>query len=90
MRKEEYIYFEDAVVVETLPGATFKVRVKRPSKVPDTNADDIFIVCNLKTILIKKRVLIIKGDHVVIEVNPVDMYYDEESKALKGIIIQRK
>ncbi len=94
-RKDDYIYFDDGSVVETLPGVTFKIKVKRAlknqieSEAPETD-NSIQIVCSLRAKLIKKRVMIIKGDTVVVEVNPTDMYYDEADQILKGIIIQRK
>jgi hypothetical protein len=40
--------------------------------------------------LIKRRVIVIKGDNVIVEVNPEDMYYDVENNILKGTIIRRK
>lgn len=88
-RKQECIYFEYALVTETLPGTQFKVKVELENRDPEKPKPPIQIVANLKTKLIKKRVLIIKGDKVTVEVNPNDMYFDEENKILKGIIIER-
>lgn len=89
-RKEDFIYFEDGVVTETLPGTNFKVKVKRGPDESGNQLPPIEIVCGLKAILIKRRVMIIKGDTVVVEVNPMDMYHDLDSNILKGTIIQRK
>lgn len=50
----------------------------------------ILIICKLKTKLIKRKVMVVKGDRVVVEVNPEDMYFNEEMTHLKGIIIERK
>jgi translation initiation factor IF-1 len=92
-RKEDFIYFEDGLVTESLPGAQFRVKVKRLTKDKNTGEDiehePIQLVCLLKTKLIKRRVLVIKGDKVVVEVNPIDMYFDEENNILKGTIIER-
>jgi translation initiation factor IF-1 len=91
-RKEDCIYF-DGVVTESLPGVQFRVKVKRLTKDKNTGEDielePIHLVCHLKTKLIKRRVSIIKGDNVVVEVNPIDMYFDEENNILKGTIIER-
>lgn len=87
-KDENLIYFEQAEVIETLPGATFKVRVKREVD-KDKELTPILIVCNLKTKLIKRRVLIIKGDQVRVSVNPIDMYFDETQNILKGTIYER-
>ena len=83
------MYFDNGIVVETLPGTVFKIKVDRSSKDGEA-VEPIFIICKLKTKLIKRRVLIIKGDKVVIEVNPEDMSYNSESNLLKGTIIERK
>lgn len=90
-RKEEFIYFEDGVITEALPGTSFRVKVKRVSQDPNIELDDIQLVCALKAKLIKRRVRVIKGDSVVVEVNPEDMYYNlNDTTTLKGTIIQRK
>ncbi len=92
-RKEDHIYFENGLVVETLPGTTFKVKVPIEGKKDQAEISEeerfIQIICHLKTKLIKRKVLIIKGDNVVVEVNPEDMYHDEINKILKGTIIER-
>jgi len=90
-RKEEFIYFEDGVITEALPGTNFRVKVKRVSQDPNIELADIQLVCALKSKLIKRRVKVIKGDSVVVEVNPADMYYNvNDTTTLKGTIIQRK
>lgn len=89
VKDENFIYFDSAEVVETLPGATFKVKVKRELD-KDKELAPIQIVCNLKPLLIKRRVLIIRGDQVRVMVNPLDMYFDEEKAILKGTIFERK
>jgi translation initiation factor IF-1 len=130
-RDQNATYFENAVVIETLPGTLFKVKVEivkpqksihptentqnnltknlNPNNVDaslNSNSDSviateikevsnkekppIIIICKLKTKLIKKRVMVVKGDRVVVEVNPEDMYFNEEMTHLKGIIIERK
>jgi translation initiation factor IF-1 len=89
-RKDIFMYFDNGIVTETLPGTTFKVKVTRESSDETKSMPPIMLVCNLKTILIKKRVIIIKGDNVIVEVNPEDMYYDIENNILKGTIIRRK
>jgi translation initiation factor IF-1 len=90
IRKEDYIYFENALVTEALPGTLFKLKVDLKAKSnTEEKIPSIQIVANLKTKLIKKKVLIIKGDKVTVEVNPTDMYFDEEDKILKGLIIER-
>lgn len=86
--KEDKIYFEKAVIIETLPGTTFRAKVNRPSKDPANPLPPILINCNLKSKLIK-NVKIIRGDIVKIEVNPEDMYFSQELGILKGTIIQR-
>lgn len=88
-RKEDFIYFENGIVVESLPGTTFRVKIDRQGE-EGNELPPIVLVCSLKTKLIKRRILVIKGDTVVVEVNPADMYYDEENNILKGIIVERK
>jgi translation initiation factor IF-1 len=88
-KDENFVYFDEAEVVETLPGVTFKVKVKRELD-KDKELAPIFIVCGLKPLLIKRRVSIIRGDRVRVVVNPIDMYFDEEKGILKGTIFERK
>jgi translation initiation factor IF-1 len=88
-RKQDLIYFDDAVVIETLPGTQFKLKVELQNNNPENPKPPIQLIASLKTKLIKKKVLIIKGDRVTVEVNPTDMYFDEETKILKGLIIER-
>jgi len=70
-------------VVETFPGPSFNVEVMRKNDLPP-----IIIKCNLKSMLIKRKILIIKGDFVLVEVNLEDMA--TEDKIIKGLIVQRK
>jgi len=88
-RKEDYIYFDNAEIVETMPGVMFKVKVTRKSLDKDKELPPIFIICNLKAKLIKRRVMMIKGDRVTVEVIPSDMYFSQEENILKGTIIER-
>jgi translation initiation factor IF-1 len=87
-RKEDFLYFDSGVVVECLPGTTFKVKVAR--KKLDVELPPIFIVCSLKAMMIKRRVMIIRGDVVTVEISPSDMYYGDSKEILKGQIIERK
>jgi translation initiation factor IF-1 len=87
-RKEDKIYFEKAEVIEALPGTTFKVRYPLEKENSDSEEEQyLYIHCNLKTKLKIKKVMIVKGDKVTVEVDPQDMYLDETT--LKGIIIER-
>ena len=76
------IVFEGRVI-ETFPGPSFNVEVERKNDLPP-----IIIKANLKSMLIKRKVLIIKGDIVLVEVNIDDMA--TEDKVIKGSIVQRK
>jgi translation initiation factor IF-1 len=88
-RKENCIYFDtDAIVFETLPGAKFKVKVARKSKIEGEKLEPIQIICNLRTQM-KNKVTIVKGDSVLVEVDPTDMYFDDTSTILKGTIVER-
>jgi len=69
------IYFE-GIVVETLPGVRFTVRINRPN-----GLEPLEIPCITKTSL-KSRVKIIKGDSVVVELDPNDL--------TQGTIVERK
>jgi len=69
------IYFEGKVV-ETLPGVRFTVRINRPN-----GLEPLEIPCITKTSL-KSRVKIIKGDPVLIELDPNDL--------TQGTIVERK
>lgn len=115
-RKEDCIYFENGTVIESLPGASFKVKVPQVQAYENKNSNSnnspqldnqsntnsslvdkekkvvnqIIIVAQLKAKLIKRRIMVVKGDQVVIEVNPLDMFYNEDGKTLKGTIIERK
>jgi translation initiation factor IF-1 len=88
VEKDDKIYFDKGVVIETLPATQFRVRVDRIAK-DGTILPPIIIVAGLKSQLVKSRVKVIKGDSVKVEVNPEDMYHNQETGILKGIIMQR-
>ena len=73
--KDNMIYFE-GVVMETLPSVRFIVRINRPN-----GLEPLEIPCITKTSL-KSRVKIIKGDSVLIELDPNDL--------TQGTIVERK
>jgi translation initiation factor IF-1 len=73
-KKEDKIYF-DGVVADTLPSVRFKVKIERK------NLEPLVLECQTKSILKVKRVKIIKGDFVTIEVDPMDL--------TKGLIVSR-
>jgi translation initiation factor IF-1 len=86
--KDDKIYFDKGVVIETLPGTMFKVRVDRASKTGEP-LPPIIVVCHLKSQLVKAKVKVIRADSVKIEVSPEDMYFNAETGVLKGTIVQR-
>jgi translation initiation factor IF-1 len=88
IEKDDKIYFDKGVVIETLPATQFKVKVDRLGK-DGQNLPPIIIVANLKSQLVKARIKVIKGDLVKVEVNPEDMYFNQEQGTLKGTIMQR-
>jgi translation initiation factor IF-1 len=88
VEKADKIYFDKGVVIETLPGTQFKVRIDRQGK-DGQSLPPIIIVANLKSQLVKARIKVIRGDLVKVEVNPEDMYFNIEQGILKGTIIQR-
>ena len=88
VEKADKIYFDKSVVIETLPATQFKVKVDRQGK-DDQSLPPIIIVANLKSQLVKSRIKVIKGDLVKVEVNPEDMYFNQEMGIIKGTIIQR-
>jgi translation initiation factor IF-1 len=73
-KKEDKVYFE-GVVVETLPSVRFKVKIDRK------NLDPLILECQTKSILKVKKVKIIKGDFVTVEVDLEDLS--------KGLIVKR-
>ena len=73
--KDNMIYFE-GIIVGTLPGVRFTVRINRPN-----GLEPLEIPCITKTSL-KSRVKIIKGDSVVVELDPNDL--------TQGTIVERK
>lgn len=74
--KEDKIYLE-GVVTETLPGVRFNVKVERAN-----NLEPLFMECSTKTLFKLKNIKIIKGDSVVVELDPKDLS--------QGTIIERK
>lgn len=81
-RKPEFIYFE-GVVQEALPGVRFKVKVERSK-----GLEPMIMDCMVKAIFKKRRIKIIKGDKVAIEVNPTNDI-DPETGQAKGTIVER-
>jgi translation initiation factor IF-1 len=77
---EDGIIFEGKVV-EAYPGTTFGVQVMRKE-----GMEPLLFKCNLKSMMIKKRIMIIRGDTVFIEVNMGDM---GDPDNLKGTIVSR-
>lgn len=75
VKKPDKIYFE-GTIVETLPGVKFKVKIDRGE-----NLEPLILTSDLKSFLKVKHVKIIKGDHVTIEVDPMDLE--------KGVIVNR-
>jgi translation initiation factor IF-1 len=73
-KNDEKIYFE-GVVVDTLPGVRFKVKIDRKTLEP------LMLECMLKSLLKVKKVKIIRGDFVTIEIDPTDLS--------KGVIVSR-
>ena|GEM_PF-3158396 len=80
--KEDKIYFEGKVV-ETFPGTIFGVEVVRKNNLPP-----LMIKAALKAMLIKRRVQVIRGDMVMLEIDPEDIASEE--KYIKGVIVERK
>jgi translation initiation factor IF-1 len=81
-RKPEFIYF-DGIITEALPGVKFKAKVERSK-----GLEPMILECQVKAIFKKRRIKIIKGDKVVIEVNPaIDI--DPETGQAKGTIVER-
>ena len=64
--KDDMIYLQGRVM-EALPGVRFVVRIERPN-----GLEPLEITCSTKTSL-KSRVKIIKGDSVVVELDPNDL-----------------
>ncbi|MBC7471648.1 MAG: translation initiation factor IF-1 [candidate division SR1 bacterium] len=73
-KKEDKVYFE-GVVTETLPSVRFKVKIDRK------NLEPLILECQTKSILKVKKVKIIKGDFVTVEVDLEDLS--------KGLIVKR-
>lgn len=79
--QDDKIYFEGKVV-ETYPATVFGVEVQRKN-----GLEPMLVRAGLKTILKLRKVMVIKGDTVRLEMNPEDMA--SEDGALKGTIIGR-
>ncbi len=75
-QREDRIYFK-GVIIEALPGVKFKVRVER-----DKGLDPLIIDCQTKTLFKVRRIKILKGDSVTVEVDPME-------DLTKGVIISR-
>ncbi len=74
--KENMIYLE-GIVVETLPSVRFVVRIDRRN-----GLEPLELTCNTKTFFKSRNIKIIKGDKVVVELDPNDL--------TQGTIIERK
>lgn len=74
-KKPDKIYF-DGKVVDTLPGVKFVVKIERGN-----NLEPLMLTCQLLTMLKVKKVSIIKGDTVEVEIDPNDL--------TKGLIVTR-
>jgi translation initiation factor IF-1 len=79
--QDDKIYF-DGIVIETFPGTMFGVQVQRKNDLPP-----LFIKSGLKTLLKVKKVLIIKGDLVRVEIDPTSLTSD--TTILTGTIVER-
>lgn len=62
--KPDMLYLEGRIF-ESLPGTRFKVRVERGN-----NLDDLYIDADLKTVYKLRRMRLIKGDYVTVEIDP--------------------
>jgi translation initiation factor IF-1 len=74
-RKPDKIYL-DGVVTETLPGVKFKVKIERSK-----GLEPLILECQTRTILKVKKIKILKGDNVSVELDPSDLS--------KGLIVSR-
>jgi translation initiation factor IF-1 len=78
--KPDFVYFEGKIF-DTLPGTRFVVRVDRSSK----GLEPLFIEADLKTLFKLRRIRMIKGDSVTVEVNPLDI--DPTKTRIHGVIV---
>lgn len=62
--KPDMIYLEGRIF-DALPGTRFKVRVERAKEL-----DDLYIDADLKTVYKLRRMRLIKGDYVTVEIDP--------------------
>jgi translation initiation factor IF-1 len=76
----ELMYFENCKIIEMLAGTRFRVKVDRSDK----GKPDLIIECDLKTVFKLKRIKLIKGDRVTVEVDPTQ---DFSATILKGTIV---
>jgi translation initiation factor IF-1 len=74
-KKSDKIYLE-GVVVDTLPGVKFVVKIERSN-----GLEPLKLTCQTLSMLKVKRVKIIKGDSVEVEIDPSDL--------TKGLIVSR-
>jgi translation initiation factor IF-1 len=79
--QEDRIYFEGKVI-ETFPATVFGVEIQRKNGLAP-----LIVKAGLKTVLKLRKVMIIRGDNVKVEINPEDMA--SEDGILKGTIIER-
>lgn len=75
-QKDDKIYFK-GVIIEALPGVKFKVKVER-----DKGLEPLILDCQTKTLFKVRRIKILKGDSVTVEVDPME-------DLTKGVIISR-
>lgn len=74
-KKSDKIYLE-GVVVDTLPGVKFIVKIERSN-----GLEPLKLTCQTLSMLKVKRVKIIRGDSVEVEIDPSDL--------TKGLIVSR-
>lgn len=75
--KPDKIYLE-GVISDPLPGTRFKVRVERAE-----GLEPLIVDCSVKTIFKLKKIRMIKGDKVTVEIDP-------NEDLTKGIIVLLK
>jgi translation initiation factor IF-1 len=66
-KKEDKIYFE-GVVTQTLPGTRFEVKIDRGS-----DLEPWVLNTQAKAFFMKKKIKILKGDKVMVELDPIDL-----------------
>jgi translation initiation factor IF-1 len=75
-RKSDKIYL-DGIVVESLPGVKFRVKIERSK-----GLEPLILECQTRAILKVKKIKILKGDTVTVELDPQDLS--------KGQIVSRQ